>query len=240
MSYILEALKKADADRERSRVPDLHAQPDPLAGRDRGRGRGRGVWVGASLLVVLAAGMAWWALSPALSPAPSPTPTPALASPATVAAPAGPPPGAAPGREAGMADRPPPAERPAAPSATQPAAVIAVEIAPPTTPRAVTDLAKPAVASPVAAPALPAAAAASAGALRLARLAELPADVRSQLPVLNVGGSMYSTLPSARMLILGGQVFREGDSPAPGLTVVQIGPQSTVMSFRGQRFELKH
>jgi len=42
------------------------------------------------------------------------------------------------------------------------------------------------------------------------------------------------------MVILSGQVFREGDSPAPGLTVVQIGPKSTVLAFRGQRFELKH
>ncbi len=233
MSYILEALKKADADRERSRVPDLHAQPDPLADRDRRRSLGRGVWAGASLLVMLAAGLAWWALSPAPTPAPART--------ATVTAPTtGPTPGATPERNAGLLDRPPLAERAAAPPATQPAAVIAVEIAPPTPPRPVGELAKPAVASPVATAAPPAAAAASAGALRLPSLAELPADVRSQLPVLNVGGSMYSTSASVRMLILSGQVFREGDSPAPGLTVVQIGPKSTVLSFRGQRFELKH
>jgi general secretion pathway protein B len=232
MSYILEALKKADADRERSRVPDLHAQPDPLADRDRQRSRSRDVWVRAALFVVLGAGLAWWTLSSAPTPAPAPA--------STATAPTGPAPGAAPERDAVVADRPPPAVPPAAPPAKPPATVIAVEIAPPATPRPVTELAKPTVTSPAVTPALPAAAAASAGAVRLPTLAELPADVRSQLPVLNVGGSMYSTSASVRMLILSGQVFREGDSPAPGLTVVQIGPKSTVLSFRGQRFELKH
>jgi general secretion pathway protein B len=71
-------------------------------------------------------------------------------------------------------------------------------------------------------------------------LAELPADVRAQLPTLVVGGSVYSTSAASRIVILGGQVFREGDRPADGLVVEQIGLKATVLSFRGQRFELKH
>ena len=34
MSYILEALRKSDAERERSAVPDLHSQPLELARGD--------------------------------------------------------------------------------------------------------------------------------------------------------------------------------------------------------------
>jgi general secretion pathway protein B len=214
MSYILEALKKADADRERSRVPDLHAQPDPPADRDRLRSR-RGRWIGAALLALLAAGVVGWALrlapvpTEAMATAPStPTPTPT----------------------------PPPQERLALPAAQTPA-VIAVQIAPPVAPRPIVEEVKPAGTAIVAPTA---SAPASTAALRLPTLAELPAEIRSQLPALNVGGSMYSTSAAVRMVILSGQVFREGDSPAAGLTIVQIGPKSTVLAFRGQRFELKH
>jgi len=211
MSYILEALKKADAERERSRVPDLHAQPDPHADRDRRRSRGRKVWLGAALLGLLGASVVWWALRPPPEP---------LVAGATV--------GMAPAAQRAIDPTPPPT-----PSPSPSPSVIAVQIAPPSTPRVVGDAARP----PVAATAM---ASAPAAAPRVPTLAELPAEVRSQLPALSVGGSMYSTSASVRMVILSGQVFREGDSPAPGLTVVQIGPKSTVLAFRGQRFELKH
>ncbi len=237
MSYILEALKKADADRERNRVPDLHAQPDPLADRERRRSRSRGVWAGMALLVVLGAGLAWWALRPDPAPASSQAPATPMAltpgaRPSTTAA--------APATRPGVPDAPRPADPPPAPSPAPSAAVIAVQIAPPVTPRPLADPVKaPATSAVVTAPPT-AVAPASAAAARVPTLAELPADIRSQLPALNVGGSMYSSSASVRMLILSGQVFREGDSPAPGLTVVQIGPKSSVLAFRGQRFELKH
>ena len=214
MSYILEALKKADADRERSRVPDLHAQPDPLADRYRLRSR-RGRWIGAALLALLAAGVVAWALRLA------PVPADAMAAASSTAP---------------TTTQPPPQERVDLPAVPTPA-VIAVQIAPPATPRPIVETVKPAGVAPAAPAVSPPA---STVAPRLPTLAELPADIRSQLPALNVGGSMYSTNAAVRMVILSGQVFREGDSPAAGLTVVQIGPKSTVLAFRGQRFELKH
>lgn len=62
MSYILEALRKADAERERGAVPDLHAQPQAgapmLDEPDPRRGtRWLGPVLGAGL--VLAGGLAW-------------------------------------------------------------------------------------------------------------------------------------------------------------------------------------
>lgn len=239
MSYILEALKKADADRERerSRVPDLHARPDSLGDRerlhDRLRSR-RGRWIGAALLALLGAAVTGWALwLPAVPPPPT-SPT----APDRVSAPT---PNALPRDPAAS-------EAQAGPQAALTPTVIAVQIAPPVTPRVIAEAVRPPVASLVASPAgiapavaLPSALpSASAGAARLPTLAELPADIRSQLPVLSVGGSMYSSNPAVRMVIVSGQVLREGDSPAAGLTVVQIGPKSTVLAFRGQRFELKH
>lgn len=69
-------------------------------------------------------------------------------------------------------------------------------------------------------------------------LAELPAELRRQVPALAVGGSVYSPQPSARMLILNGQVFQEGAILAPQVQLEQIRPKSAVLSVQGQRFEL--
>ena len=46
---------------------------------------------------------------------------------------------------------------------------------------------------------------------------DLPEEVRRDVPQLTLGGTVYSPQPSARMLILNGQVFREGDTLSPGL-----------------------
>ena len=64
--------------------------------------------------------------------------------------------------------------------------------------------------------------------------------MRSKLPTLVVGGSMYSPNARSRMVILNGQVFREGDKLAEGLSVERIGIKSTVLAYRGVRFELNH
>ena len=66
----------------------------------------------------------------------------------------------------------------------------------------------------------------------------LPPDVRAQLPRLSVGGAIYSETPSARMVILNGQVFHEGDKPAADTVLEQIRLKSAVLNFRGQRYEI--
>jgi general secretion pathway protein B len=67
-------------------------------------------------------------------------------------------------------------------------------------------------------------------------MAELPDDVRRQLPQLAVSGASYSKNAASRMLILNGQVFREGDKVASDLVLVQIRLKSAVLSYKGQRF----
>jgi general secretion pathway protein B len=101
--------------------------------------------------------------------------------------------------------------------------------------------ARPATAAPrpVSAPKPVSPASATADA-KLYALAELPPDVRAQLPALAVGGSVYSPAAASRIVILNGQVFREGDHPVDGLSVEQIRLKSTVLAFRGYRIELKH
>ena len=228
MSYILDALKKADAERERdaAAVPDLHAQADTAA-RDAGSSARYPLWLllalGAALLVLGLLAWRWLIAAPAdvalpdvqaQAPAPAPAPAPASQAIATPPAPA---PLAPP---AIAAYRPPPAR----------AAALPAVAAPP----------KPtAAAAPTQSP-KPASIASAATQARLYQLAELPADIRAQLPALAVGGSVHSPKAGSRIVILNGQVFREGDQPVAGLTVEQIGLKSTVLAFRGARFEIKH
>ena len=207
MSYILDALKKADAERARdaAAVPDLYAQGDAADEGARASSHGL-MWLLLALLAVLLAGLVWVGFGattaepirsaePVLSPVPLSVPQPQL---------------------------------PAALPQTTAAAVTAPA-------RAVT---APTPSNPP--PRKPTLSASAASPAPLATLAELPAGLRAQLPALAVGGSVYSAAAASRIVILNGQVFREGDQPVDGLLVEQIGLKSTVLSFRGQRFELKH
>jgi len=69
-------------------------------------------------------------------------------------------------------------------------------------------------------------------------LTELPEDVRRQVPPMALGGSVYSPQPASRMVIVNGQVTREGSTLGPDLRLEHIGPKSAVFSVRGQRFEM--
>lgn len=73
---------------------------------------------------------------------------------------------------------------------------------------------------------------------RLPLLAELPEALRREMAGLRIGGSVWAEQPEARIVILGGQVYREGDSPAEGLRIEQIRQRSVVFELRGQRFEM--
>ena len=266
MSYILDALKKADADREREAavVPDLYAQADAERGARAAARAPAWVLPAGALGVVALATVSWWwmrtapddpapaasvtqAPTPAPMPMPKPMPmpapvtaaamTPPALQPAVPAAPppmqvALPPPTPAPAFMAAPAPRPAPARAPAA--APTAAAAAVPDPAPARAP-----VNAPTAPTPVAA-GKPTPQAPQGAETRLPTLAELPADLRSQLPALSVGGSMYSPAAASRMVVLNGQVFREGDKPVDGLAIEQIRLKSTVLVFRGVRFELSH
>lgn len=233
MSFILDALKRADAERERGRVPGLHSQtPLPTAKAAARPARpSRWGWL-VGLLVLLVATLAWWlwpssrdtatipepsvasAPAPAAEPAPpitAPAPSPAPAPAAAVVAPvttpvtkASPQPPVAP-----LLSPPPAAPAPVEPAAGTTAPTPAIPAAPPP---------KPTDTGPV------------------RRLADLPADQRAQLPRLAVSGASYSQNPAHRMLIVNGTVVQEGQEIAPGLTLERIGPNEAVLNHRGLRF----
>jgi general secretion pathway protein B len=244
MSYILEALRKADAERERERgsVPDLHAQllPPGVSDVEVVPARSSALfWLGLGVLLAAVAGGVWLALGGDEPAAPPPA--------STAAAAVTPPPAPAP---VARVEAPAP---PAPPQPLPPQAQSEPHVAPPP-PKAIAKAKPPAAAS---APARKAAALAAkdvapgpkaaapapkaeppASPVRVPALAELPGDLRQQVPALVIGGSVYSPQASARMVVVNGQVFQEGSSLAPELKLEQIRQKTAVFSIRGQRFEV--
>jgi len=236
MSYILDALKRADAERERGHVPGLHTHNAPSGAAPRGSKNG---WIFALFLAVAAGAGAlavWWTQTPQPAQPPAngatsgeslPSPTP----PTSQRAPANP-------------DSNPEPNTPA-PLLAPPAEAVLPLLAPPR-PAPVSTPPLPVAKSPVAStpPAPPEASAApstqppAAPAAPVRSFAELSPEARAALPPLNVSGSTYSQNPAHRMLIANGKVVQEGQEIAPGLVLETIGPRSAVLSHRGQRYSI--
>jgi general secretion pathway protein B len=249
MSYILDALRKAEAERERGNVPNIHAQPAFAGARPSAAPVKSRVWMvvlALAVLLALAAALVGYLLWGRSAPNDA-----ALASAGAGA-------GARPNAPAAVSTTPPaavpanvtPAPVAQAPVATPAPATVSPTLAPmPTTPAPVpTSAAATPARKPRAAPALPdvaaaaslpaPAASATATDERIYAMAELPDNIRQQLPALAVGGSMYSSSAASRLVIINGQVLHEGERLTPDLTVQQIKPKSAVLSMKGYRFTL--
>ena len=216
MSYILDALRKADAERERGAVPGLHTHTAAaLPGEAPSRtGVAPAAWVIGGAVLIGAGVLAWVlggndgsrdpvpAPAPVVqAPAPAVEPTPVATAP-VAAAPVAPAPLA-------MAPRPAPAEPAAASRHAAP----------------LLGVARPVVAR----------ASESAGEARVYAVHELPDDVRRTLPSLTVGGSIYSDTPASRFLIINGRIFHEGDKVATDLSLEQIKLKAAVLRYKGYR-----
>jgi len=209
VSLILDALRKADADRGRGAVPDLHAQPVlPQPPQEPAPAPGWR-WAAAGAAAALAIAVALWLLARhAAEPGARDTQTTSAGAPPATAAAA-------------------PAQQTSAPGAD------------PAPPRA--DPAPwppPAARSPDRAGAPQAASAPAEAAPALVGAQRLPEALRAQLPPLALGGSIYSSNPASRSLIVNGRLHRESEFVAPGLRLEQIKPQGAVFDFNGHRFEL--
>jgi len=239
MSYILDALRRADAERERGVVPSLQSQQHTVMEEDDAAPQSRPlVWVIVALGVALVAVLAWMLLgggttlprpvvegsvAPAAVAPPAKAVLPVTADPVPAAPPAAVPPTAA-------APANVPTAVPAAPIRVAPAATVRpppVATAEPhrSTRRAAADPASATTASAASAP-------------RIYAQGELPEDVRRDLPRIAFNGSSYSGDAASRMVMVNGQIFHEGDSLGAGLVLEKINRRSAVLSFRGWRYEV--
>ena len=204
MSYILDALQRAQSQREQGTVPGLHT---PTLAPATPRAPSRTAWVlGALALVAVLAvlGSGWWpGTSPAGGPPASVSAPVALAP--TPAVPAPTPPiattPAAPSRTATPVPAPPPAPAPVSPPAAKPATASQSQAQPPL-------------------------------------LAELPDDLRRQLPALNVTGAVQAQDPRHSLLLVNGQVLSPGAELAPGLVLESVDAHSAVLRWNGKRFRV--
>lgn len=95
-------------------------------------------------------------------------------------------------------------------------------------PRAVTTGPRPA-ASPVASAAVPA---------DVPFLRSLPEDFRRSLPELTVNIHVYTPEASQRILYINNRQYHAGEAIQEGLVVEEIVPDGAVLRYRGQRFKL--
>lgn len=217
MSYILDALRRADADRARGVVPGLDAQPlgalHVVAGSRRRWGWRLALSVVGLVLCALAAGVFWRAepapmqsvsVAPARETSPVPldgvaklpleraVPPPLLVQPDTRTAASSPVAELVAGSTGAQARGASGAGLPAAGADSTPVSVDA-----------------------------------------------LPVDIRKVFPHLKVGGGMYSPQRSSRLVVLNDQVWREGEVVEPGLVVLEIKPALVVLSFRQRLVAVK-
>lgn len=229
MSFILDALQRAKAERERGHVPGLHSHGTAIQARTGAPAMGRrSLMLGATVLAVAAALVWWWNGRAPAAPQPAAASTAASQIAARLAlAPPSPPP--APALPI-LAPEPTPAPRPAMPPAPQQAPVAA----PPVATAAPPDIAghapdagvAPKAPAPVTAPARPA--------------STLPAYAGGVGPEVKISGATYSENPDHRMLIANGLVVHEGQDIAPDLKLEVIGPRGAVLNHRGTRYNIHY
>lgn len=234
MSYILDALRKAERERHLGQPPSLAIPSAP----DRPERHRRWFWLGAGLVLGLnAVLLAAFLIRPqpatpsgaVLATAPSPT-TVAPAESPPVAPPAIP---TVPQPVRAMASKP---DSPAAATATAPAKApaskpVVSEPPRPTTPgnrerdeapppRPATDRIAPAESEP--APALE----------------TLPAGTRRGIPALSLDIHVYSHDSDKRFAVINGRRYREGERTSEGPTLEAVTADGAILRQGGQRFRL--
>jgi general secretion pathway protein B len=254
MSYILDALRKSDQQRQRGAAPTLLAgQATPVAPKQPAY-----LFYGLLAAVLLGAGMmiGWlrpWQTEQAapvakppeaslrqpvpvrseIAPAPEPqlqsAPAAAQYAPAPAPVPA---PAIAPAPA--VASVAAPVQRPAPVPLKAHAPASAGAEAPAKRQDAVAAASKKTAAAPEQPPG--AAAADSASGQYVISLAELPLALQQELPPMTVSVHAYSGRPGDRLVGINNRMLREGDYVAPGLKLEQITPDGMIFGYKGFSF----
>ncbi|MYM76161.1 GspB domain-containing protein [Duganella sp. FT134W] len=225
MSYILEALKKAQAERQLGNAPTLHAPTLQSVERTSTAARlskpmllavlGMAVVIGV-LLVLVWRPSAQPVVSPTQAMPAMPTVAAAPSAPVAQAAPAAPTPLPAP-----VADLPQSVANLARASAPEPLpAQLQSQASAP---------AKPASANP-----------ASTSDEPVVNLRDLPEPIQRAIPPVAVGGYIYSKNAADRLLLVDKVLRHEGEEVAPGLLLEKLQPKEAVFNFRGYRYRIPY
>lgn len=231
MSYILDALKKAESDRKLGSVPDIHTHAVAAAESDGGAPLWAKPWVWAAfaLLVLSLIAIAWrqpWQTTPVAIPSTAlqvqaiPKATEPVAQPPVAIATAALTPPATAAVE--PAPRPATIEKPPVSKPRQPSAPVVKG-----PDKAAPQDRKPAPETPQPEP-------------RVANLRELPQNIQSEIPPLAVTGYIYSKNEAERSVLINNKLLREGDQVAPGLVLEKMTQKEAILSYKGYRYRLSY
>ena len=67
-------------------------------------------------------------------------------------------------------------------------------------------------------------------------MGELPLAIRQELPSMQISLHMYSTRPKHSFVSINGRMLQEGEDLAPGIRLEQITPDGMIFSYKGYRF----
>ncbi len=215
MSYILEALKKSDQQRQRSAAPTL---PAATVAVETSR---KPVYYGLFAAALLGAGIAIGLLRPWQVPATEPA---AARSPVLISKQPARTPLYSPSEMAGKTAQQSPA--PNSTPAALPAPKVEIQQAVATVGRA-----KPGAAAP-----MPLADSADAPP-RAMPMTELPASIQQEMPAMTIQFHAYSSIPANRLVSINSLMLHEGESLMPGLRLEQITVEGMVFSYKGYRFQ---
>lgn len=231
MSYILDALRRAERERNLGKAPSLQVVMQHDAG-DRPRNTARLLLIAVTLLAVAGAIAALLlrqpsAPEPRISETPAAAPAVAPAAPEAVAAL----PDEAP-ELSSLDDLAEPEPAPIAPPEVEPDLG---EIAEPVVALQPEDLQQTAPPPPTvdAEIAPPPTQPANAGSVPLLR--DLPPAYRADFPALSVEVHVFDRLPEKRWIMIGGRRYREGEVLGEGLRIVEINEEGIVFDYRGQQ-----
>lgn len=235
MSYILEALKKSDKERQRDEIPDLRA--DHSLPPSRREERKPPVWRSLKVIALGIAGMAalLWLLFSGDSPAPVAENvkenTPVV-----------------PSRDIPSKNAPEISVKSAQlaaivkeklgkkeikvlaqpeQSSNVPVTVVKKKPVSPLPPAPARKISPPQTSLPVAEASLP------------PLMDDLPVAIRAGIPDLTFAGHVYSEVPEQRLIIINNRIVREGDLISSGLALQQIDSDGVVLKYEKSVFRVK-
>lgn len=220
MSYILEALKKSDQQRQRGATPTLQAAQVTVAAPKRPLF----IYYGLLAAVLLGAGILIGWLYP-WQPEQPPPETEHVAAPAPLTAPP-----EMPGKTA--------QEFPAPNLARTGQPVPVAGAMKPNNP-ALANSGTPSAAAPIPDKTMQKSAsiAGVAQEQKAIPMAELPLQIQHEIPAMTVQLHAYSSVPSERLAYINSTRLREGESLILGLRLEQITPDGMIFSYKGYRFQ---
>jgi general secretion pathway protein B len=246
MSYILDALKKAESERNLGTVPTLHAQPvfNPSVSGSRAGWRRWRIPTAVIVLLAILLGLAWLELWPwqqtrneittaaAAPQQPVHNADPKQAAPTSGALPPAP--------AAASSDTSPPVAAVPQTADPLPAVTSPVKAKSPkpvkqkseTEPAKESGIATPSQARKKAAPTPPAATPEEV----VPTLRELPESIQREIPQLSVGGYIYSKNPADRSILINQKLLREGDQVTPDLKLEKMTATGVILSYKGYRY----